>query len=194
MIIGAMDLTAVVLAGGASSRYGSDKARAIVGGRRMIDRVADAARKHVDEVLVSVGNPSVRYDVEGARHVIDQVQGAGPLAGLHAALSAMHTSWLLALACDMPFLTDTTLDVLLGARSEDAQAIVACTPDGRRHPLCACYQGRILPVVDAHLRAGNRALVALLDALPRVRYVDLAPDALRNVNIATDLSLATYAC
>ena len=44
MIIGAMDLTAVVLAGGKSSRYGSDKALAVVGGRCMIDCVADTVR------------------------------------------------------------------------------------------------------------------------------------------------------
>ncbi len=194
MIIGAMDLTAVVLAGGKSSRYGSDKALAVVGGRCMIDCVADTVRRHVEEVLVSVGDPSVRYDVEGARHVVDRVPGAGPLAGLHAALSAMHTSWLLAIACDMPFITDAALEALLEARSEDALAIVARTPDGQRHPLCACYQGCILPVVEARLRGGNRALLALLDSLPRVRYVDLSPDALRNVNIETDLSLISRAC
>ena len=94
----------------------------------------------------------------------------------------------------MPFITDAALEALLEARSEDALAIVARTPDGQRHPLCACYQGCILPVVEARLRGGNRALLALLDSLPRVRYVDLSPDALRNVNIETDLSLISRAC
>lgn len=194
MIFGSMNLTAVILAGGSSSRYGSDKALAMVGGRRMIDCVADAVRRHVDEVLVSVGDPTVRYDVEDTRHVVDRVVGVGPLAGLHAALLAMHSPWLLAVACDMPFLTDAALEALRAACSDDVQAVVARTPDGRRHPLCACYQERILPMVDACLRGGNQALMALLDALPRVRYVDLAPDALRNVNVATDLSLVARAC
>ena len=73
------------------------------------------------------------------------------------------------------------------AREPDVEAVVARTPDGRRHPLCACYHQDTLPTVEAHLAAGTMAMHALLDRLKNVRYVDLPEAPLTNVNTLSDL-------
>ena len=181
------DLTALILAGGKSTRFGADKARHAVEGQAMIARVAEAVGAVAAEVLISVGEAGAVYDVPMSRQVVDRYAGAGPLAGLHAGLEAAETPWLLAVACDMPFVTAEVFAALLAARGPDIEAVVARTPDGRRHPLCACYHRNTLPTVEAHLAAGTLAMRALLDGLKNVRYVDLPAGPLRNVNRVSDL-------
>ena len=96
-------------------------------------------------------------------------------------------TWLLAVACDLPFLTTDALRSLAEARREETDAIVAVAPDGRWQPLCACYHRRVHPAVEAQLASGDRAMHALLDRLT-VRTVALPDDALRNVNTPRDLA------
>jgi molybdopterin-guanine dinucleotide biosynthesis protein A len=185
-MIGSSDLTGLVLAGGRSRRFGADKARHEVAGRAMIERVAEAVAAVVDDVLISV-RVEESFDLPTARHVVDRYKDAGPLAGLHAGLVAAETPWVLAVACDLPFITPAALRALAAACGPDTAAVVARTPDGRRHPLCACYHQRIVPVIEAHLAAGRLALHALLDRLDHVAYVDLPAGPLKNVNTLSDL-------
>ena len=182
------DCTGLILAGGRSRRFGEDKARYEVDGRAMIERVVDTVATVAQPVLVSVGERSNSFaGLRNVGYVADDYKDAGPLAGLHAGLQKAQTPWLLALACDMPFLEVETLRTLLAARTPAADAIVARTPDGRRHPLCACYHARTLPVVIQQLQKGRFALRTLLEQLSDVRFVDLPAGPLRNVNRPVDL-------
>ncbi len=181
-------LTVLVLAGGKSKRFGADKARHVVEGRAMIERVVEVVAPMAAALLISVGQEGVDYGVPGSRQVVDRVEDAGPLAGLHAGLAEARTPWLLAVACDMPFLTPAVVQALLAARGPDVEAVVARTPDGRSHPLCACYHQNTLPAVEAHLAAGTLAMHALLDRLKNVSFVDLPAGPLRNVNRVSDLA------
>lgn len=181
-------VTALILAGGQSRRFGSDKAAAEVDGEAMIRRVYRAAAPHAGSVLVVVDRADRRYDLPGlGRFVEDAAPDAGPLAGLVAGFRAAETSWVLALACDLPFLTPEALRPLLDAPRDDADALVAVDATGRRQPLCALYRvASVCPVADVHLREGRLALRDLLGALT-VRTVALDGDALRNVNAPADL-------
>ena len=181
------DLTALVLAGGKSTRFGADKARHALDGRAMLERVVEAVAPVAEAVLIGVGQAGVDYGVPAARQVVDRVGDAGPLAGLHAGLAEAETPWLLVVACDMPFITPEVLQALLTARGPEVEAVVAQTPDGRSHPLCACYHQNTLSTVEAHLAAGALAMHALLDRLKNVRFVDLPARPLRNVNRPSDL-------
>ncbi|HMB89606.1 MAG TPA: molybdenum cofactor guanylyltransferase [Rhodothermales bacterium] len=184
--------TGLILAGGHSHRFGEDKARYEVGGQAMIARVVDTVAAVAHPVLVSVGEHSNSFaGLRNVGYVVDHYKDAGPLAGLHAGLHKAQTPWLLAIACDMPFLAVEVLRTLLAARTPTADAIVARTPDGRLHPLCACYHTRTLSVVREQMEGGNRALHALLNGLPQVLFVDLPATPLRNVNRPADLHAET---
>ena len=181
------NLTGLILAGGRSRRFGGDKARHLVDGRAMIEHVVEAVAAVVDFFLISVGEDGAAVELPSIRQVVDRYEDAGPLAGLHAGLTAAATPWVLAVACDMPFITPAVLQALLDARGPDVAAVVARTPEGRLHPLCACYHQDTLPVVEAHLESGTLAMHALLDQLDNVEYVDLPGGPLRNVNRVSDL-------
>ncbi len=181
------DVTGLILAGGQSRRFASDKALAEVNGVPMIARVYEVLAPICSEVLVSVDVPERTYPLPGpARFIADRVPDAGPLSGLDAGLVEDMTPSLLVVACDLPAITGNALRNLIAARSHDTDAVVAVTPDGRRQPLCACYHRSIAPLVTEQLAEGRYAMHALLDRLT-VREVIVPAETLRNVNAPSDL-------
>ena len=181
MMAGIDDLTGVVLAGGHSRRFGSDKSKHVVRGARMIDHVISAVSPLARDVLVSVRMPASMPDGMLARVVVDRVRGRGPLSGLHAALCSCATPWLLVVACDMPNVTSEALGQLVRRCRSGTEAVIAVDRDGRRHPLCACYHRSILGQVEDALISRDHSMHGLLGRLA-VRCVALPEEVLRNVN------------
>ncbi|MDZ4701280.1 MAG: molybdenum cofactor guanylyltransferase [Rhodothermales bacterium] len=170
----------LVLAGGRSTRFGSDKALALVDGRPMIQRVYHAVAALADPVFVSVGESHTTYDLP-ARHIVDRYPGRGPLAGIHAGLLASPAEWLLVAPCDMPFLDTNSLKKLLKARTADYDAVIAVNAEGLATPVLGLYHRRCLARIEARLALGELALQGLLDQLEIVK-VRIDAEALRNVN------------
>jgi len=180
----------LIVAGGASRRFGRDKARHPVGGTPIIARVHGALAVVATPVIVSVGQSDASYaDVlpDNVEHVYDRQPDAGPLAGLDAGFRALAPNWVLVAACDMPHVTPDGFRVLLHARDDAADAIVGRSEDDRWHPLFACYRrGRTLDAIQRSLSENDYALHALLDQLA-VRQVTVPPRIVHNVNRPEDL-------
>ncbi|MEZ4699478.1 MAG: molybdenum cofactor guanylyltransferase [Rhodothermales bacterium] len=174
----------LVLAGGRSARFGSDKALALVDGRPMIRQVFETLAGIAQPVFVSVGDAATTYDLP-ARHVADRYPGCGPLGGIHAGLLASPAEWMLVVPCDMPDLDAASLKKLLKARTADGDAVVAVDPAGRPVPVVACYHRRALARIEARLAGPDLSLHGLLDLLDVVT-VRLNERALRNINTPAD--------
>jgi molybdopterin-guanine dinucleotide biosynthesis protein A len=188
-----------VIAGGQSTRYGSPKALATVGGRRIVDRVLDALRVVADDVIVLANDASLGAQI-GLPFRPDERTGLGALGGIHAALlwaEADGRTGVLAVACDMPFLSTGLLRHILG---EATDADVVVPEGGGRHgiePLCAYYATSCLPSIEAALARQDARMVAFHDDV-RVRRVPRAaverfgaPEILfLNVNTADDRARA----
>jgi molybdopterin-guanine dinucleotide biosynthesis protein A len=152
--------TAAILVGGRADRYGGrDKGAIVVEGHAILGRQLAALEGVADDVLL-VGRAGQRVEHAGTRPVEDRVAGAGPLAGLEAALAAARHDQVLLLACDMPFLTAPFLADLV-ARLAGADAVVPRTERGY-HPLCAVYARHIHPVVVRHLAERRLKMMDLL--------------------------------
>jgi molybdopterin-guanine dinucleotide biosynthesis protein A len=155
--------TAVVLAGGASSRFGSDKTAALVDGLTLLDRVVDVARTVADEVLV-VGPRAP----SGCRQVMEPEPRRGPLGGLAHGLAHVESPVVLLLAADHPHLRPELLRSLLARLVDRAGgAVDAVVPmrGGRPEPLVAAYRTDVGPVAEQVLAEGGRSMRALLDRL-----------------------------
>lgn len=177
----------LILAGGQSRRFGSDKATYPVGDRRMIDHVVATVRPVVGQLLVSVQTERSALRDLADRVVADLYPGRGPMAGLHAGLHASQSPWMLAVACDMPFLTTASLETLLSARFDGLSAVIAVSSDGRRHPLCACYHRSVLAQIERSLSSDDLSMHGLLSRLDVVNVV-LPESDLKNVNAPSDLA------
>jgi molybdopterin-guanine dinucleotide biosynthesis protein A len=201
-------VSAVVLAGGKSARLGQDKRFLHLGSARsQLEETIARVSAVAEEVLIAVGPDSInleaplRSNFPTIHLVVDAVPGAGPLAGLCAALSAVAHERALVVACDLPLLNLATLRFLL-ARPRDYDLLVPRRADGRLEMLHAIYHRRCLDVLQRLLAADRLRLAGAVDDLVAagrvVRYVeerDLAaadPDLLSffNVNTPTDLATA----
>lgn len=183
----AMRVEGYVLTGGRSSRFGSDKALHLVGGRAMALHVADALRSLADPVTL-VGDPD-RYGSLGLPVIPDQMAGAGPLAGIVSALANASTPWVLVAACDMPKLSAAPLASLLAAAVQsNVWAVLPRTPDGRLQPLCAAYAKAALDPLSSALQGGTRKVTDAIQSLSwrALDMDDASPFA--NVNRRSDLT------
>ncbi len=164
-----------ILAGGQSRRYGAPKALAGVGGQRIVDRVLAALRTvAVDPVLIA--NDASLFSDLGLPTRPDVRQGLGVLGGILTALHWAHEEGrpgILAVACDMPFLSPALLGRLLA--EAPGNDIVAAESGGRRgvEPLCAYYGVGCIPAIEAELQRGERHIVGFYDDV-RVRRVPRA--------------------
>jgi molybdopterin-guanine dinucleotide biosynthesis protein A len=183
-----MELSAFVLAGGRSSRMGSDKALLPFRGRTLLDRARELGRE-VAGSCRCVGSRD-RY---GDDVIEDVYAGHGPLAGIHAALRAGATELNLILAVDTPLLTPEYLRHLVAqAERSGAVATVTRTADGRLHPLCAVYRKSFADIAEGALREGRNKIDALFANVP-TEYVEPAPAGFderifTNLNTPEDLA------
>jgi molybdopterin-guanine dinucleotide biosynthesis protein A len=151
-----------VLAGGASSRMGADKAFLEFQGQTLLER-ALARIGGVCPAAAIVGD-AARFSSYGAV-VEDVYTGCGPLAGIHAALARSSAELNLMLAVDLPFVSEDLLSYLFSA-AEESGAIVT-VPRTRKgfQPLCAVYRPEFASVADGALQAGKYKIDALFGGL-----------------------------
>jgi molybdopterin-guanine dinucleotide biosynthesis protein A len=173
-------VTGLILAGGKSRRFGTDKAYHLIAAKPMIEVVFTAMAEVVDPIWISVQDATKRYPIS-IPHIPDVYPGCGPLGGVHAGLKAARTPWVLVVACDMPHVTPEVIRAIIECTTEEFDVIVACDDNGRRHPVCACYSTSIVSIIEEHLEADSYAMMALLEKL-KVREVAVADSALQNIN------------
>lgn len=169
----------VILAGGQSRRFGSDKALYELDGNIMIHRVHQAIRNVAHPVCVSVSSQGIRYPID-AKHLADTYPDAGPLGGIYTALSQIDPGWLLVVAVDVPYLQPDDVQRLLAARTPSTDIVVAAS-DGRIQPLAGCYHSRLAPAMKAWLQEGRRAVMPFIESF-QVTRVALPSTSLVNVN------------
>jgi len=159
---------AYVLAGGASSRFGSDKALARLGGKTVLSRMCTLMERAAGSV--SVVTAAGRYPDFRAVTVPDRWPGEGPLGGiiaaLHATAEASGVEWNLIVSCDMPFLTGEWLSYLVEvALASDAEVIVPRSEHGLE-PLCACWRSSATAKLQDAFDEGVRKVT---EAMKRLR-------------------------
>jgi molybdopterin-guanine dinucleotide biosynthesis protein A len=191
----------IVLAGGKSSRFGSDKLAARMGDRTLLDRAVAAVAAIVTEVVVVVGPGDDRRLApvdRPVRIVRDPESNGGPLVGLLAGLEAVDESLVVVAGGDMPFLRPEVLALLTRtlAAADPAVGAVALRSRNVVMPLpVAVRTGAATDVARRLVGDGERSLRSLLERLT-VRVLEEAdwrpfdPDGatLRDVDQPADLA------
>jgi molybdopterin-guanine dinucleotide biosynthesis protein A len=187
----------VILAGGEARRYGgAAKGLERVGGRRIIDRVAQVLAAAADDLLLVANDPDAAAWLPGVPVAADVRPGNGSLGGIHAALTRAARP-ILVVAWDMPFVPAALLRALRALGRGADVAVPESTSTRGVEPLCAYYDPACLGAIDRHLDAGDRRVVGFFD---EVRVARLPDDQVRrfgdpalmflNVNTPDELVLA----
>jgi molybdenum cofactor guanylyltransferase len=188
-------LFGLVLAGGASSRMGRDKAALAYHGRSQLEWTFDLVAELCAATFVSV-RPDQRDEPTRAAfpQVVDAQPGMGPIAGITAALQQHPKVAWLVVACDLPFITREVLANLVDRR--DLQAVATAyrsAHDGLPEPLCAIWEPSAREGALAHVASGKQCpRKFLINA--NTRLIDLPnARALDNVNTAKEFEAASAA-
>ena len=180
--------TAVVLCGGESRRFGSDKTRADLGGVSVLDALLSSVPEHWDVLCVGPTRPTVR---PGVRWTREDPPGGGPVAGLAAALGEVEAPVTVLLGGDMPFAGAVAVELAAAlAGVPDSDVVAGVDGDGRVQPLLAAYRTVALRAALPDRPAGT-PLRRVLDGL-RVHRVEVPPQASQDVDTPEDLDAARH--
>lgn len=193
-------LTGAILAGGHSSRFGSNKALFAPDGETLISKAAGLLRSVAREVLVSASQTNAGdYDFLGLEIVVDQHPDSGPMGGLETLLQRCTTPWLLVLTCDMPFVDKEALVTMVSnlAREPDnalcqrdrphALAWQCC--DGSISPFPLLIERSALPILQSRMRTGSLSMKGLLSDLDTYYIMSPYNRLLSNINRPEDWAI-----
>lgn len=194
-------VSAIVLAGGRSRRFGADKLRVEVDGRSLLEHAVRAVATVASEVLVVVG-PGDERELPVAdrpvRRIFDGEPGGGPLVGLLAGLEAAAEPIVVVAGGDMPALAPDVLALMIRTLTSADRTIgaVVLVARGRTEPLPAVLRtGTASDVAGRLLADGERSLQSLFVQLPTRalderawRALDPAGSTVRDVDRPSDLA------
>lgn len=160
------EIVGVVLAGGRSSRFGSDKTEAELEGESLVRRAATRLSSVTRRVLVADGGRGLLLEYPS----IPDGPGEGPAAGILGAAKSSPGATILALACDLPLVPECLLDALVRSEPEDW---VVPRWEGGLEPLCALYRPAALEALASNVAREIFAPHRLIShpAL-RIRFLD----------------------
>ncbi len=176
-------IAGVIMAGGLSSRFGSNKALALFNNKPVIQHVAQTLSPLFSTCLLSTNTPET-YAFLGLPTIGDIFPGAGPLGGIHAALHTIAEPRAFVVGCDMPLLDPQLIRFLCTLSEQGDWDVVLPWPPSGPEPLYAVYNQSALPVIEKNLQQQNRKVSDTLTEL-RVRRVEEAEILAIGANLTT---------
>lgn len=128
-------LTAIILAGGKSSRMGEEKGLMYFNGKKLVEYVIAATTTVTDKIIIITANEAYRQF--GYPCIADELIDKGPLGGIYTGLIHSTTQKNLVLGCDMPFLSGQLLTALAG--NSGTEEVLLTEHKGLAEPLCSVY-------------------------------------------------------
>ena len=133
-------ITGIILAGGKSSRMGSDKGLMNINGKPMVQHIIDTLRSLDIPVLIVANNP--QYEEFGFPVHEDVIKDKGPMAGIYTGLLHSKTERNMVLSCDVPNISAKLITQLIGSTNESKIAILKL--GNTLHPLVGLYNRSLL--------------------------------------------------
>jgi len=192
-------ISVAIIAGGKSSRMGRDKAFVLLDGKPMIEHVLFRVRTlDPSQLMIITNNPEAYTYLEVPLHG-DVLPGKGALGGILTALHYSPTDYVLAIACDMPFVNPALLKMLAACLEETPEPVDAVVPcfGGRPQGLHAIYRRSCLEPIRANLEAGQLKVISFYDQV-NVRFVEpqefreIDPEGMSFKNINTPEELRSF--
>lgn len=186
------DITGIVLAGGKSSRMGSDKGLIKIDNKTFVENVIAAMSPLVNEIIIVSNN--TEYDQFGFYRVEDDIKDSGPLAGLYSGLKHSDSEFNLVLSCDIPMIKTEILEKLIEADYKNYE-VTQIESHNKTMPLIAIYHKHCMHKCLELLQQGERRLrVAVNQLKAKTILIDSELDSfVKNVNTKEDLKTINHA-
>ena len=180
-----MNLTGIILAGGKSSRMGEDKGLMLFEGKAMIQHIIAVVKPLVNDIIIIANNST--YEQFGYPVYEDLIKEKGPLAGIYTGLKKSTTAKNLILSCDVPFVNESILDLLI--KNCENYDVVIPEKEGRTHQLIGVYDEKCIDTFKNELDNDQRKLRLAIEKMD-FKILDankLADKIFNNINSKNDI-------
>jgi len=130
-----LNITAFILAGGKSSRMGTDKGLVELNSIPMIQYVLQTVNSVFHKVIIISNNPAYKHF--GVEVIADEIKDIGPLGGIITGMKNSETDWNFFIACDLPYMSKEIIELIL-LNANDCDAVIP-VHQNKPEPLCALY-------------------------------------------------------
>jgi molybdopterin-guanine dinucleotide biosynthesis protein A len=164
--------SALIVTGGTSNRFGSDKSEAIFNKKALIDFLISSIPASIAVVIVGPDRDEFPSTIQVIK---EDPPGGGPVAGIATGLPLIKTEYVAVLATDMPY-SAAVVPILLQALSNDVEAVLAIDGEGFRQPFSGLYRvSSLLKVLGTKETLMGRSMRSVLVEL-KVKEVSLNAD------------------
>jgi len=183
-----MQLTGIILAGGKSSRMGTDKAMLEVEGKTLLRRAVEFCRLFCDEILISSNIPE--HEVEGCTRIPDEIKDCGPMGGIYSCLKQSKNEWNFVLSVDAIFVKHEFINWLI-SQASDCEAVIPMHKKGKE-PLIALYNCKALEAFKIQLELKEYKMHFILEKINTCfvdsnQWIIKNPKLFSNINSPEDL-------
>lgn len=176
-----MDITAIILAGGKSSRMGSDKGLLCLNGTPMISHIIYVLEEMKLPIIIISNN--IEYNQFGYPVYEDIIKEKGPAGGILTGLSNSTTETNLVISCDSPFISAELLNFLL--KNHDTNTITFPKHNDKIHPLIGVYSKNCYTTFEKSIEQNNLKIREIIKSLhPQIINLEesLIPNISRNLS------------
>ncbi|MCJ8283581.1 MAG: molybdenum cofactor guanylyltransferase [Rivularia sp. ALOHA_DT_140] len=164
-----LSISSLILAGGKSSRMGSDKALISYQGKPMLQRVYQVATECTQQVYVLTPWKERYQNIlpPECNYLIETQPGKGPVNGLSEGLKQISADWILLLACDLPLLDVDIIKIWINKLPQIPTSTLALVPRRSQiwEPMCGFYRTKLKTELDSFLNQGKRSFQELLSGI-----------------------------
>lgn len=185
-------LFGLVLAGGRSKRLGTDKGMIRWHDKPHREYLADMLKNYCDQVFISCRQDQLG-ELSGKKVIVDSYGDQGPSGALLSAMSSYPEHNWLVVACDLPFLNERALELLIEQRNANMIATAyKSSSDGLPEPLAAIWESKSKEILLKQLKAGiDCPRKVLINHIDRVKLIDpISSELLLNANTPSDVARA----
>ncbi|SNR16289.1 molybdenum cofactor guanylyltransferase [Tenacibaculum jejuense] len=180
------NITGIVLAGGKSSRMGTDKSKIVFNGKTFIEHSISALECITSDIII-ISNTS-DHDTFSYERIPDEIQNFGPVAGIYSGLKAIKTEYAIILSCDIPLINSYVLNKLVHAIDNEFD-IIQFEYQDKATPLIALYHKNCLSRFEHAINHKIHRLQSVVNTCNPKNILLSEKDAIyiRNINTIEDL-------
>jgi len=180
------NITGIILAGGKSSRMGTDKGFLLLNHKPFVEYSIEALKPFTSEILI-ISDYS-EYDKFGLKRITDITKNAGPVAGICAGLEASKTEYNVILSCDIPLITPQIVEKLI-ENIDSVSQIIQIESEGKSMPLIAIYKKEITKTFNNFLKNDERRLRVAINSCVSKNVKLEKEEAFTTMNVNTQNEL-----
>jgi molybdopterin-guanine dinucleotide biosynthesis protein A len=153
-------ISAFILIGGKSERFGSEKWRANINGKSVLDRIWDACMHFEERVVIGKEKPKNFKKP----FICDQLEIQAPINGLYTAIQYSQHDWIQLVSCDVPLIEADVFQMLWNSNAQESDIVIPFS-NNRYQVTCALYHKRTLNYLESAINKNNFSLLSLIKNL-----------------------------